>query len=79
MKRLADMGKDLEVSRSQLVRDALESMVRMYAAKVSSPQTADYSKLNKLSGIINIPQASLSTTVDEIYLIDKLREQHGLS
>ena len=77
--QVAQMGDSLGVSRSQLVRDAMASLVTMYQAKTTKPDQIDYRELFELSGIITTSSSRLSTQVNEIYAIDDLKERHGLS
>lgn len=76
---VADMGRELGLTRSQIVRDAMESLTENYAAKVSRNHQPDYQKLLDFLGIIKIPFSNLSSRVDDIYLIDMLKEQHVFS
>lgn len=79
IKSLAKMSKDLDISRSQLVRDALESSVEIYTVKAKNKRNKNYSKLLELLGIIQTDKQDLSTRINEIYFIDQIKEKHGLS
>jgi hypothetical protein len=77
--RLAKIGQEVGISRSQLIRDAASSVVDLYSAKRPQTEKPDYNLLFKFSGIINIPATNLSARVDDIYIIDEFRHQHGVS
>lgn len=79
IKSLSQMSREIGISRSQLVREALEGLVNMYALKRKAKMEKNYAKLLELSGIIKVNQTKLSSYVDEIYLIDQIREKHGIS
>lgn len=78
-KDISKMGRELGVTRSQLVRDAMSSLVNLYRSSRATIEKPDYNLLFKLSGIINIPASDLSVRVDDIYMIDEFRHQHGIS
>lgn len=79
IKSLSQMSREIGINRSQLVREALEGLVNMYALKRKTKMEKNYAKLLELSGIIKVDQTELSSYVDEIYAIDQIREKHGLS
>lgn len=63
---VADMGKELGLTRSQLVRDAMSSLVNLYRAKRAATKNPDYNLLFKLSGIVNVPAKTLSAKINDI-------------
>lgn len=73
---VADMGRELGLTRSQIVRDAMKALVEYYDAKAPRTHQPDYQKLLDFLGIIKTPATNLSTKVDDIYLIDIFKEQH---
>lgn len=77
--RLTKMGREVGISRSQLIRDVASSVVNLYGTRRPQTEEPDYNLLFKFSGIINIPAKNLSTRVDDIYIIDEFRHQHGVS
>lgn len=77
--RLTKVGREMGVSRSQLIRDVAGSIVDLYAAKQPQVQEPDYNLLFKFSGIIKIPATDSSARVDDIYIIDEFRHRYGLS
>ena len=78
-KDISKIGRELGVTRSQLVRDAMSSLVNLYRCGRATVEKPDYNLLFKLSGIINIPSSNSSARVDDIYMIDEFRHQHGVS
>jgi len=63
-KDISKMGRELGITRSQLVRDAMEYLAEFYTAKTAKNEP-DYQKLREFSGIITIPVRNLSSRVDD--------------
>lgn len=69
---LTDLAKELDVSRSQIIRDVIERMAGQYQKliKAAAVSRAKNNPLLKMAGFAKGPKRDISRNVNEIYLKD---------
>ena len=69
---LADLAKDLNISRSQIIRDVIDRMAKEYEKLIKAGETLRMKNnpLLKMAGFAKGPDRDISRNVNDIYLKD---------
>lgn len=69
---LTDLAKDLDMSRSQIIRDVIDRMAKEYEKLIKAGETLRMKNnpLLKMAGFAKGPKRDISRNVDDIYLKD---------
>ncbi len=69
---LAELAKDLNISRSQIIRDVIDRMAKEYEKLIKAKETfrMKNNPLLKMAGFAKGPNRDISRDVNDIYLED---------
>lgn len=69
---LADLAEDLNMSRSQIIRDVIDRMAKEYEKLIKTGEMLRMKNnpLLKMAGFAKSPTKKVSQNIDEIYLKD---------